>query len=351
MDILKSDPVAGYIYEPLAKTFERGREYDVPFNINSLGLRDREYDLDAKGVFRVLLLGDSFSVGHGLTLENSLPKQLERALQTELEKENSNDGIIRVEVINAANGGYSPYNYWKGYIRWKPVFDPDIVLIGFFFGNDYKCEDEDIRFLIKDGQMLARYRKGETPRIPQKSVLFVIRKWLAQNSEFYVLMRNFFYYNETIGFFTRRQKASSGPQLEQLKPYLVPELEMEKKEAEKCLCYIRKLRDQAVRDRVPVVMLEIPVKFEIDRDYYKQIIQAYKLRPDQIDLNQPFKKLDDFCRPLGIPILDPRLALKKYHKDHRCYFQYDGHWNKRGVEIAAYSMVKQWKEYRLPPFN
>ena len=81
MDIFTSDPVIGFIYKPYAKTYEKGKEYNAPYRINSLGLRDREYAAKEKGTFRALLLGDSFSVSHGLPIENSLSRQIERALQ------------------------------------------------------------------------------------------------------------------------------------------------------------------------------------------------------------------------------------------------------------------------------
>jgi hypothetical protein len=127
MNIFEADPVIGYTYKPGAKTFEKGREYNALYQINSLGLRDREYGPKEEGVFRVLLLGDSFSASHGLPIEDSLSRQLERALQAEVDPETVS---LKIEVINAAAGGYSPYNYWKAYRRWAHIFKPDVVVVG-----------------------------------------------------------------------------------------------------------------------------------------------------------------------------------------------------------------------------
>ena len=82
LNIIQPDPIVGYIYQPNAKASESGREYEVSYSTNSLGLRDREYDLNEAGVFRVLLFGDSFSESHGLNLDQSLPKQIEFSLQS-----------------------------------------------------------------------------------------------------------------------------------------------------------------------------------------------------------------------------------------------------------------------------
>jgi len=62
MNIFASDPSIGIIYKPNASTYEKGREYNALYRINGLGLRDREYGPKRKSIFRVLLLGDSFSV-------------------------------------------------------------------------------------------------------------------------------------------------------------------------------------------------------------------------------------------------------------------------------------------------
>ena len=61
---------------------------------------------------------------------------------------------VKFEVINAAAGGYSPYNYWKAYHRWAPVFNPDVVLVG-LSPDDYDCNNENAHYLIEDGETLA----------------------------------------------------------------------------------------------------------------------------------------------------------------------------------------------------
>lgn len=76
---------------------ETGRVVEV--RINSRGLRDREVAYEkAPGVFRVLVLGDSFTEGPHVDLADTYPKRLERLLE---------GAGQRAEVINAGVGGYS----------------------------------------------------------------------------------------------------------------------------------------------------------------------------------------------------------------------------------------------------
>jgi len=143
----------------------------------------------------VLLLGDSFSVSHGLSIEESLSRQMERALQKVVDS----DGLkLKMEVINAAAGGYSPYNYWKAYSRWAPILNPDAVVVG-LSPDDYDSSNAGLNYLIEDGATMDLFRKGQEPRKGGKSLVRKFRKWLSWNSQFYVLLRNYLYYSDLVG--------------------------------------------------------------------------------------------------------------------------------------------------------
>jgi len=346
LNIVQPDTIVGYIYQSNAKASESGREYQVSYSTNSFGLRDREYDLYKKGVFRVLLLGDSFSESHGVSLEKSLPKQVEFYLQKELDNKNIQ---IKAEVVNASFGGYSPYHYWKSYSRWKSIFKPNLVLIGFYMGNDFQCEDENIHYDVVDGEIVGWSYGDKAPVSQEKHLIRNIRKWLGQYSELYVLMRNFFYYNDVLGFLTQQAKVQESTG--QLKPYLIPELKEIRLEREKCFRYLKRLKDEATSDGVPVALIAIPVKLEIDRTYREKIIQAKGPETNNMDFKQPYKALSEFCTLINIAFFNPSDDLKLQHVKENCYFQYDGHWNAKGIEVTAISVVQQWKEQKLAPLN
>ena len=181
MNIFTVDPVVGFIYQPGARAFETGREYKALYQINSVGLRDREYGPKEKNDFRILLVGDSFSASVGMDIENSLSRQLEKALQAAVDI----DGIpLKIEVINAAVGGYTPYNYWKAYRRWSPSMKPDAVIVG-LSPDDHICNNDDFKYIIKDGKIEAAVKEGYDVGKARDSFLS-FRKWFACNSQFYV---------------------------------------------------------------------------------------------------------------------------------------------------------------------
>jgi lysophospholipase L1-like esterase len=104
----------------------------APFTTSSQGLRDREYAVPKPaGVFRVAVLGDSFTMPAGLAIEEAFHSILEKRLNE------GRDGNV-YEFVNFAVGGYYLTQY-VGVMRHKVLpYDPDLVLIGFCAANDYK---------------------------------------------------------------------------------------------------------------------------------------------------------------------------------------------------------------------
>src|SRR5688572_5172913 len=105
-----------------------GRE--IPIEINSLGLRDHEYSYEKpEGVSRVLVLGDSFPEALQVHLDDSFSKVLERALNTRGRS---------VEVLNAGMSGFGTDNALLYFTHEGYKYQPDIVLLSFYVGNDIR---------------------------------------------------------------------------------------------------------------------------------------------------------------------------------------------------------------------
>lgn len=347
MNIFAPDPIVGFTYKPNAQTYEKGREYNALYQINSLGLRDREYGVKEEGVFRILLLGDSFSVSHGLPIEESLSRQMEEALQ-EVADESGHQ--MTFEVINAAAGGYSPYNYWKAYLRWSPVFNPDAVLIG-LSPDDYDCDNEYAQYWIEEGETLAVYKEGETRRPSRKISGRRLRKWLSWHSEFYILLRNFFYYSDFADRARQWKKPKNEKDNSQLRWFMVSEKENMHKAWRKSFSYLQKLRSETEADAIPLVLMSIPLKLEIDSVYFQQTLASMGLNKEQFDLAQQVQAISDFCEKKKIYMFDPREAIQEHNMKVPCYFVYDGHWVSEGIRAAVSSVSLEWRKRRLPPWQ
>jgi GDSL-like lipase/acylhydrolase family protein len=120
----------------------------VPVHINSLELRDpREYELKKRpNTFRILVLGDSVTFGHGSVYEHTYPYLTERRLKAWRPD-------IDWQVWNASVPGYNTSQELAQLLEVGDRYQPDLVIVG-FFDNDLS----DNRPLSEPG----RLRTGAT---------------------------------------------------------------------------------------------------------------------------------------------------------------------------------------------
>jgi hypothetical protein len=127
----------------------------VPVHINSLELRDpREYRLE-KGprTFRILVLGDSVTFGHGSVYENTYPVLLEQRLVAWRRD-------IDWQVWNAAVPGYNTSQELAHLLEVGPRFQPDLVVVGFFendlIGNEEVTKPGAVKVALSAALSFAR---------------------------------------------------------------------------------------------------------------------------------------------------------------------------------------------------
>ena len=115
------------IYPPCSKALHQSSEFDISVKINSLGFRDYEYPLTKKKKYRVVVIGDSFTFGWGVDLENCWVKILEQEL---------NASGLDVEILNLGKGGFSPADYGQTSEKIIPILKPDLVVVAALQAND-----------------------------------------------------------------------------------------------------------------------------------------------------------------------------------------------------------------------
>ena len=122
-----SDPVRG---QRLAANYD-GWFAGAPAHTNSLGFRDtRDYALaKPPGTFRIVVLGDSVTFGHGALYETSYPYLLEQRL-----REWRPD--VKWEVWNLGVPGYNTAQELAYLNEVGGRYAPDLVIVGFFL-NDF----------------------------------------------------------------------------------------------------------------------------------------------------------------------------------------------------------------------
>jgi lysophospholipase L1-like esterase len=97
------------------------------FDTNSKGLRDREFSYEKPpGRLRIMMLGDSFTVGWGAKFDETFPKRIERMY--------ANRGI-QTDAINTGVGNYNTIQEVQYYLTEGYKYNPDIVVLNFTFND------------------------------------------------------------------------------------------------------------------------------------------------------------------------------------------------------------------------
>lgn len=131
---------AGLLFEPNTVAHYRTTEFNYKAEINSLGLRNKEFNIQKDdSTFRILCLGDSWTYGWGVDIEDSWPMQLETFLHKH--------GYPKVEVINCGRPGQYTTTHKNNITKLVPLLKPDLVLLGILQLDDLAQLYENKYFL------------------------------------------------------------------------------------------------------------------------------------------------------------------------------------------------------------
>ena len=115
------NPKVGHYHKPNADAYLMG----TSFKTNSHGWRDQDYDYERNDAYRIVVLGDSLTVGWGVEQDESYEHLLE---------ERYNE-VTPVEMINTGHGNYNTEQQANLYIDKGQKYSPDKVVL-FYFIND-----------------------------------------------------------------------------------------------------------------------------------------------------------------------------------------------------------------------
>jgi len=137
-----ADPQLSFVHVPNRSAFLMG----VEVSINSEGRRDRDYPrAKPADVYRIIMLGDSTTLGWGVPLDQTVAKLLESDL-------NRNG---RYEVINAGVGNYGTVQEVAHYKTYDRSWRPDLVILEYFINDAEPVPREATLGLISRSYLLS----------------------------------------------------------------------------------------------------------------------------------------------------------------------------------------------------
>jgi lysophospholipase L1-like esterase len=118
-----ADPLIGHEHAPNRQAHLMG----VDFRTNSHGLRDHEFSLErAPGKLRVAMLGDSLTVGWGVSVEATFAKRIERMYAA---------AGTDAEVINFGVGNYNTVQEVQAFLADGRRYQPDVIVLNYFVND------------------------------------------------------------------------------------------------------------------------------------------------------------------------------------------------------------------------
>lgn len=347
------DPLLGWAQPAGEAAWLREPEFTTHLTINSHGLRgpDRPY-AKPPGVFRILLLGDSFTEGY------TVPEAL--TVRSVLEQILSRDACPPREVLNAGVAGYGTDQEYLSYLHDGNRYHPDLVVL-LFFGNDL-ADNARLRkkpyFDVVDGKPVLRNTPvpppppGRRSRRPEPT-----NRWSHPWRGSWAL--------ELLGRRTAvrpglhralahlglvRPFEAHGPTTDWLSSY-GPPTPVTADMWRRTLAILGAL-DEAVKTRgSQLVVFYVPARFEVDSRYWAQTRSRWQLDGPGWDPERVFRRLYRACAVRGIPVVDPRGAFRASERSGRSgYLSRDPHWNAVGHRLAAESLAQFLRdEDYLPP--
>lgn len=306
---------------------------------NSMGLRDREFTRDKPaGTWRLLCLGDSFTYGDGVSKDETYPKVLERLLRERLPGR-------AIEVINAGCPSWGTDQEWL-YLRDEGLeFQPDMVLVGFFVGNDvienyttgentvingecirtHTLFDLDSRFLkwkIRLRLLLERFhlfRLLAYRDLRFRQSMDKERTWNATRESDLAGWFLKTQYLRVVMFWTKHVST----------PYY-------RRAWTRTRQYLADIADLCRREGIRLVVLMIPDETQIEPELQDRLFARFQLPPrEEFDFDLPQRLLDDWLESRGIPVVDVLPAFRRAAGSSILYIPNDTHWSPAGHRLAA----------------
>jgi len=269
------------------------------------------------GKKRILFLGDSFTIGFGITRENRYTDRIQRILGS------------GYEVINMGMWGWSTDQELLVLKEKGLQYSPDVVVLAMFLDDISNCHLFSVNegLFLKPRFSLAGGNALELGNVPvpnnrTKSVLYNI-----------MLTR----------FYKLRNRMELGSEFERLGLFAIFDRAYARE-----FRYTLPLRlvseTHALLKAKQIKFLLVVIPY-MDQFLDKKIAAAGKgyfgIPPERLDLGLPQKIVKLYCKKEGIPVLDLMPAFSARYGREKLFFNRDLHWTIAGHRLAARTIVEQ----------
>ena len=278
-------------------------------------------------VVRILGLGDSFSV-----YLRDKKQNYNNILQQEFIASGKGD----VEIVNAGMEAMGPGYYWHILNNYGDLINPDLVLVGFFMGNDIE-EGEFVvyigNFISEPKDLIKRYSKYDQFR-HLRLYRLLKNKYTRYREEQIKKEEIKRQPSQPVGTFSQ----ATFLEVEKQRSWIFDKNKRDELQQRwhDCSDIILKMKDWCDRRKIKLVIALLPDQFQVDQEIREAVLTKYKnIAEKNLDLSYPDNLIANFCRTHNINCLDMLGQFQEQGKTRRLYSLRDSHWNEAGNRLAA----------------
>jgi hypothetical protein len=299
----------------------RGKPFasDGEFKLNSLGFKDKEFLPKAHTGYRIVALGDSFAFGVVQYDQNYLT-----LIESKLQQNHPNLDLLNMGIV--ATG---PSDYYELLNDEGLAFNPNLVLVSFFIGNDFVGARRRRLYEYSSLATLV-YRLSKVGRSYQGPIFPAGKTLYCDDCP-----------SMTEDRFLRIERGRSAKYLRGNKSFA--------RSMDRALSYLEKIRLVCRERGIDLVVVLIPDELQINQELQKTIRK--KFFPD-LDANQwesslPNRALSSRLTQLGIDNIDLYDAFVASSSQIRLYKPRNTHWNIAGNRLAASLIADHLQKYLM----
>ncbi|MBI3032860.1 hypothetical protein HYY69_05260 [Candidatus Woesearchaeota archaeon] len=335
-----TDDVMHHAFLPNSSGVFTTPEWNVSYKINSLGLRDYEYELyefdnQEKQRTRILMLGDSFIEGYGVELEQSVSKVLEKKLnKNQLSKDK------KYEVINAGVSSYSPILEYL-YLKEKGLkLKPDIIILNLDLldvSNDVEYKSKAL-FNEQKKIIAVPGSKHEQAAVEKGVIGTLFSLKIIQKTK--NLYDHLLFYKFPFLFNKRFNNAIKTKNI-LIDPYVISRTDniIEfKEEIDITKQYIQEVAALSKSNNITFILHIFPRPHQVSATEWKsRTLNGFDL--GEIYSTKVLEEFEVFARENNILAINS-MDYFKNTTEHGVFFTYDYHWTEKGHEIAAQALYE-----------
>lgn len=325
-------------------------EFDVEARINSLGLRGPEVLVERTHAHRIVAIGDSFTFGWGVDLEDTWIRLLEGQLVRE---------GLDVEVLNVGVPGASPWNYAEYAELVAPILKPDLVIIGVLQGDDISQlrvgQGRPRGWLGRALYWFYPATLGDLIRRATTGTVEIAEGWQAQVDVVIDQIEQSDVQRARFDALSPEVKrmfhaAEINPQLVGIATgspdYLRWSLELDDPltvaAIDEMAGVFGRIRQAVEGNGGSVLVISVPTGAYVSRQKYDRYIEiGFELEESDLGASEPDDAIRMAAERAEVPFYEVTEVFTEAARQEQLFFPYDGHFDRNGTRLFASSIADE----------